>query len=85
MLADRRAFFLQKSVMKEINMLITVNGNPENIPGPTSLADFLSAKGIHADGVVIELNQDIPEKSAYTEILLHENDKLEILRFVGGG
>lgn len=66
-------------------MLITVNGKPENIPEPTSLADFLSAKGIYADGVVIELNQDILEKSAFTEILLKENDKLEILRFVGGG
>ena len=66
-------------------MVITVNGKPENISGPISLLDFLSAKGIHADGVVIELNQDILEKTAFTDIILQANDKLEILRFVGGG
>jgi len=35
--------------------------------------------------VVIELNQDIVEKKDLTDIMIKENDKLEIVRFVGGG
>jgi len=66
-------------------MIITVNGKPEEISGPTSLMDFLRSRGIHAEGVVIELNQDIVEKTAIQNITLTENDRLEILRFVGGG
>jgi sulfur carrier protein len=66
-------------------MIIMVNGKQEEISGATSLVDFLDAKGIPADGVVIELNQDILEKSVLKDIQLKENDQLEILRFVGGG
>jgi sulfur carrier protein len=70
---------------REKNMIITVNGKPEDISGPTRLMDFIRSKGIHPEGVVIELNQDILEKTAIQNITLKENDRLEILRFVGGG
>ena len=66
-------------------MVITVNGKQEEISGPISLSDFLEVKAIPADGVVIELNQNILEKSALKEVILKENDTLEMLRFVGGG
>jgi sulfur carrier protein len=67
------------------NMIITVNGKPEEISGPTRLMEFLRSKGIRAEGIVIELNQDIVEKASFTDIMIKENDRLEILRFVGGG
>jgi len=66
-------------------MNITVNGKPEEISGPTSLMEFLRLREIRAEGVVIELNQDIVEKKDFTDIMIKENDKLEIVRFVGGG
>ena len=70
---------------REKNMIITVNGKPEEISGPTSLMKFLQSREIRAERVVIELNQDIIEKKDLTDIMIKENDKLEILRFVGGG
>ncbi len=66
-------------------MNITVNGKPEEISGPASLMDFLRSRGIHPEGEVIELNQEIVEKKDLTDIMIKENDWLEILRFVGGG
>lgn len=62
-----------------------MNGKPEEISGPTSLMEFLRSREIRAEGVVIELNQDIVEKKDFTDIMIKENDKLEIVRFVGGG
>ncbi|RPJ79747.1 MAG: sulfur carrier protein ThiS [Deltaproteobacteria bacterium] len=66
-------------------MIITVNGKPEELSGPTSLMEFLQSREIRAERVVIELNQDIVEKKDLTDIMIKENDKLEIVRFVGGG
>jgi len=66
-------------------MNIVVNGKNEEIPGQTTLLDFLSSKNIHPDRVVVELNKTIIEKQILGDTLIEENDRIEILRFVGGG
>lgn len=66
-------------------MNIMVNGKNEEIDGQTSLLDFLSSKKIHPDKVVVELNTAIIEKHILGDTLIQENDRIEILRFVGGG
>ena len=66
-------------------MMIMVNGKQETIPGPVNLKDFLDAKGIRAEGVVVEHNREILEKQDLEHTMVKENDTLEILRLVGGG
>ncbi len=66
-------------------MDIIVNGKNEEIVSQTSLLDFLTSKKIHPDRVVVELNTTIIEKHILTDTIIHENDRIEILRFVGGG
>jgi sulfur carrier protein len=66
-------------------MNITVNGKREEVTGQTSLLDFLAARKIHPDKVVVELNMIIIEKNVLADTIIRENDQIEILRFVGGG
>ena len=66
-------------------MNITVNGNKEEIIRQTSLLDLLASKKIHPGKVVVELNTTIIEKHILADTIIQENDRIEILRFVGGG
>ena len=66
-------------------MYVIVNGKKEEIAGQTSLLDFLTSKKIHPDKVVVELNTTIIEKHILADTIIQENDRIEILRFVGGG
>jgi sulfur carrier protein len=65
-------------------MRITVNGCEEDI-SPCSLLAFIEAKGLAASGAVVEYNERIVRRADWNRIQLRENDRLEVLRFVGGG
>ncbi len=66
-------------------MEITVNGKKEVLEKEMNIIGFLDFKGIKPNTVVIEYNYDIVKKEEWGNIVLKENDKLEVLRFVGGG
>ena len=66
-------------------MKITVNGEQEKLATETSLIDFLEAKELDLDKLVIEYNQAIIQEDEWSEITLQDGDQLEILKFVGGG
>ena len=64
---------------------ILLNGKKENILKPTTIKDFIQAKGWEPDRIVVEINLEILSKDAWAEVILKENDHVEILGFVGGG
>jgi thiamine biosynthesis protein ThiS len=66
-------------------MIITINGENLTFDKEVSIMDFLNIKKITPDSVVVELNQEIIPSANYHSTWLNHNDKLEILRFVGGG
>jgi sulfur carrier protein len=66
-------------------MIITINGQELDFDKELSIQDFLDKKNIKPDSVVIELNQTIIPSDKYCTTWLSQKDKLEILRFVGGG
>ena len=66
-------------------MIIYLNGKEEEISEKISVAVFLKNKDLDFNSVVVELNQEIVETEDYSKIVIKEKDKLEILRFVGGG
>ncbi|MBK1971664.1 sulfur carrier protein ThiS [Campylobacter sp. TTU_617] len=47
--------------------------------------DFLKEKGLKAEFIALELNGEIVSKSEFENLILKENDKAEIVSFVGGG
>lgn len=65
-------------------MIIKVNGKDEQI-NTCSIHELVEKKGIKPESVVIELNLNVVKREEWKDIQLKENDKLEILSFVGGG
>jgi len=65
---------------------LLVNGRSEEFPkeGATVL-ELLQHKGILPQTVVVELNGTVLKRDCWGEALLKEGDRVEILRFVGGG
>ncbi|EPR8879088.1 sulfur carrier protein ThiS, partial [Campylobacter coli] len=47
--------------------------------------DFIKEKGFKIELIALELNGEIVPKSEFENLILKENDKAEIVSFVGGG
>lgn len=64
---------------------ITVNGLDEACPAGSSIHDYLAARGVESARVVAELNGQILKPESFAGAVLREGDKVEFIRFVGGG
>lgn len=62
-----------------------VNGKVITLGENQSLLDFLVDKNYDIRLIAVELNGKIVPKSAYKDVMLKDEDKLEIVSFVGGG
>ncbi|WP_429884545.1 sulfur carrier protein ThiS [Geoalkalibacter halelectricus] len=66
-------------------MNVTINGEPRDLPGPMSVADYLNSLGLDIEHVAVEHNRAIVPRADFTAVRIAEGDHLEIIRFVGGG
>ncbi|MFO7819270.1 MAG: sulfur carrier protein ThiS [Halanaerobacter sp.] len=66
-------------------MEIIVNGESEEVETGKKLAKFLASKDLKLSEIVVEYNQEIIKEDKWKNTILAEGDKLEILKFVGGG
>ena len=64
---------------------IQLNGDLYEINNGTSLNELLNKLKIQKNKVAIEVNGEIIEKNKYPNLILNENDKVEIVHFIGGG
>jgi len=64
---------------------MTVNGQKTEIKLPITLLEYLQQAGYNPSHVVVERNMEIITRERFGEITLGENDKINILRFMGGG
>ena len=72
--------------MKKIKKIkIKINGKFSAINENLSLSIFLKELKIPLKKVAIELNQEIIDKNNLRTIKLKNNDKIEIVHFIGGG
>ena len=72
--------------MKKIKKIkIKLNGKFSAINENLSLSTFLKELKIPLKKVAIELNQEIIDKNNLRTIKLKNNDKIEIVHFIGGG
>lgn len=65
-------------------MKLILNGKERDVSGET-VHDVVSELNVSAGNSVVEVNGQIVNKDDYSRFLLKENDRLEIVRFVGGG
>ena len=72
--------------MKKINKIkIKVNGTFSTIKRNLSLLSCIKKLKIPIKKVAIELNYEIIDKNKLGKIKLKNNDKVEIVHFIGGG
>jgi thiazole synthase len=62
-----------------------VNGEPQQAPRGSTIADLLGLLRIDPVRVAVERNLDVIPKRAYTQTALEDGDEIEIVTFVGGG
>jgi thiamine biosynthesis protein ThiS len=62
-----------------------LNGKETISKEARSIGRLLSEHGINPDHVVVEINQEIIRREKYEGSRIKEGDRIEILRFVGGG
>ena len=66
-------------------MKIIVNGKEEILKGTTTIAGLIALKELNPNAVIVEQNYSLVKKENWGDMIIKENDRLEILRFVGGG
>ena len=72
--------------MKKVNKIkIRLNGKYIRIQEKITLFNLIKILKLPIKKVAIELNQKIVDKRTLTKIKLKENDKIEIVHFIGGG
>jgi sulfur carrier protein len=52
---------------------------------PVSVERLVAELGLKGDRVAVEYNGEIVPRTSWTETLLSEGDRLEVVHFVGGG
>ena len=65
--------------------MITVNGKGGTLTGPLSVADYLEQNNYQIKRIAVEMNGDILPKYSYSDTMLKDGDRLEVVSFVGGG
>lgn len=64
--------------------MVKINGELLDKDGNT-VAEMLADMDISGQRVAVEINEEIVPKAQYGETVLRDGDKVEVVRFVGGG
>ena len=72
--------------MKKIKKIkINLNGRVISIPANTTVSKVIKNIKVQTNKIAIELNRKIIDKKRINKLHLKNNDKLEIVHFIGGG
>ena len=66
-------------------MHVTVNGESHDLPEALTVSNLLDLLRIAPERVVVEVNVTILKRAQHPEAILQDGDRVEIVRFVGGG
>ena len=66
-------------------MTIVVNGESREMDEGSTVLDLVQSMGLEAERVVAERNGEILGRDGFGACALAEGDRLELVRFVGGG
>lgn len=65
--------------------MITVNGKQIQLTAEMSVADYLEQNNYQINRIAVEMNEEILPKYSYSETMIKDGDRLEVVTFVGGG
>jgi thiamine biosynthesis protein ThiS len=66
-------------------MKVFVNGEEKDLSGATSLSELITALDLPVARIAIELNREVVRRSDWGGTMLKDDDRIEIVHFVGGG
>lgn len=66
-------------------MKLHVNGIEKDVPDGLTVAGLLSHLDLDARLIVVEHNLEILDRGRYADVPLSDEDRLELVQFVGGG
>ncbi|MGE4595139.1 MAG: sulfur carrier protein ThiS [Gammaproteobacteria bacterium] len=66
-------------------MNLLVNGENVKLPDNANILDLINHLDCQDQRIAIEVNEAIIPKSTHEEFTLSNNDKIEIIKAVGGG
>ncbi len=64
---------------------LIVNGKTLDLECEVSIAELLKRKGLDPALVAVEHNANLTRREDWARIILRDNDRLEIVRIIGGG
>ena len=65
--------------------MITINGTQTTLSTDLTVAEYLEQNQYQVKRIAVELNGDILPKYSYSDTMLKDGDRLEVVTFVGGG
>jgi len=71
--------------MRAPAMQLLLNGHTAVFDGPLTVADLLARHKLKPETVVVEHNLAVPPRCEYGRIRLGDGDRIEIVKFMGGG
>jgi sulfur carrier protein len=66
-------------------MVVTVNGTPMELPDGLTIEELLARLAVRREYMAVAVNREVTPKAQYTEAVLRDGDKVEIVRPMGGG
>ena len=62
-----------------------MNGESRELAGVSSLAELVVQLELPAARIAVELNREVVRRNDWSGTMLREDDRVEIVHFVGGG
>ena len=66
-------------------MNISLNGKETEIKKSMTISELIRQKNLKPEKLVIEYNREILSREKWSDTVLEDGDKIEMLGFVGGG
>jgi len=64
---------------------VYVNGDSREVQGTPSLAELIQQLDLPAARIAVEVNREVVRRGEWGSRMLQDEDKIEIVHFVGGG
>ena len=67
------------------SMMLEINGEARTISPVSNVRELLQLLGISEERVAVEVNRKIIRRGEWEKTAISDNDRVEIVQFVGGG
>ena len=71
--------------MTQNKIQVFINGKKKLLERNKNLIEVLKLLKITKSGIAIEINSAVVPKSQYVNTFVKDNDRIEIVQFIGGG